>query len=133
MTKPQSQRSAAFSLAVVTVLAALVSGCAAPPLPTEVLPPTPGKSAVFDFKRYPDRIWDRHLTLTRQAASSCGVAAVSRGGYVACLYSTLDGYVAAAQNPALSDLHVHLPLTYRYNPNRNQRPTGLLASPFPMS
>jgi hypothetical protein len=117
----------------VLAFAALVLGaCAASPVPTAVTP-TPGKNPVYDFARYPDRVWDRHQTLTRQAASSCGASSFTRGGYIGCIYSTLDNYVRVESNPALSDLHVHLPLYYRYNPDRNQRPTALLPNPYPTS
>ena len=112
------------------VLLAL-AGCVAPSPVAGTITPTDGKNPVYDFARYPDAVWDRHLDLTRRASSSCGLGSTGRGDYLSCLLPTLDSYVQHEANPALSDLHRHLPLRYRYERSRNQRPLALLAEPFP--
>ena len=115
---------------VLMVLAAL-AGCAAASPVSGNISPTDGKNPVFDLARYPDAVWDRHLDLTRRAASSCGLGSSGWNQYLSCLMPTLDGYVQHEANPALSDLHRHLPLHYRYERSRNDRPLALLAAPFP--
>ena len=117
-------------LPILMVLAAL-AGCVATPPVSGVITPTDGKNPVFDFVRYPDAVWDRHMDLTRRASSSCGLGSTGRGDYLSCLLPTLDGYVLHEANPALSDLHRHLPLRYRYERSRNERPLALLTAPFP--
>lgn len=104
----------------------------APALSTSVTP-TEGRAPVYDFARYPDDVWRYHLTLTRKAASSCGYQPITYPGYQGCIFSTLDGYVRAEENPALTDLHEHLPLNFRYRPDRPDRPIALLPQPFKMS
>jgi hypothetical protein len=117
-------------LPMLTVLVAL-AGCVATSPVSAVITPTEGKNPVFDFARYPDAVWDRHLDLTRKASSSCGLGSTGRGDYLSCLMPTLDAFVRHENNTALSDLHRHMPLRYRYERSRNLRPLALLAAPFP--
>jgi len=117
-------------LPVLMLLAAL-AGCGAASPVSGIITPTDGKNPVFDFARYPDAVWDRHLDLTRRASSTCGLGSTGRGDYLSCVLPTLDAYVQHEANPALSGLHRHLPLRYRYERSRNDRPLALLAEPFP--
>ena len=117
-------------LPLCVALAAL-AGCVASAPVSSVITPTEGKNPVFDFARYPEAVWDRHLDLTRRASSSCGLGSTGRGDYLSCLLPTLDAFVRHENNPAISDLHRHLPLRYRYERSRNLRPLALLTEPFP--
>ena len=107
-----------------TVPAPATGGAAA----TQTEPPPP--MGPFDFKHFSDQTWDLHLKLARKAAARCAPASFVLPQAGGCMRYELDYLVREANDPMLSQLHRYLPLFYRYDVNRADRPVHLLEKPL---
>ena len=101
---------------------------AAPASPPAVAPSPP--KGPFDFSHFSDQTWNLHLQLTRKAAARCAPASVVLPQAGGCTQYELDYLVREKGDPMLSQLHSYLPLFYRYDENRSDRPNHLLDKPF---